>query len=44
MIAEPEIDLRYPLTDGDIAVNNLESARRAILEPILAGSATAGNC
>jgi tetratricopeptide (TPR) repeat protein len=28
MIAEPEIDLRYPLTDGNIAANNLESARR----------------
>jgi tetratricopeptide (TPR) repeat protein len=29
MIAEPEIDLDYPLTtDGEIAVNNLESARR----------------
>jgi tetratricopeptide (TPR) repeat protein len=28
MIEAPEIDLAYPLTDGDIAVNNLESARR----------------
>src|SRR5215813_6569054 len=28
MIDAPEIDLAYPLTDGDIAVNNLESARR----------------
>jgi tetratricopeptide (TPR) repeat protein len=28
MIAEPEIDLRYPLTDGNIAANNLESARQ----------------
>jgi tetratricopeptide (TPR) repeat protein len=28
MIAELEIDLCYPLTDGDIAANNLESARR----------------
>jgi tetratricopeptide (TPR) repeat protein len=28
MIAAPEIDLAYPLTDGEIAVNNLESARR----------------
>jgi tetratricopeptide (TPR) repeat protein len=28
MIAAPEIDLAYPLTDGDIATNNLESARR----------------
>jgi hypothetical protein len=28
MIEVPEIDLTYPLTDGDIAVNNLESARR----------------
>jgi tetratricopeptide (TPR) repeat protein len=28
MIEVPEIDLAYPLTDGDIAVNNLESARR----------------
>ena len=28
MIAEPEIYLRNPLTDGNIAVNNLESARR----------------
>ena len=27
MIAEPEIDLRYPLTDGYIAANNLESTR-----------------
>lgn len=28
MIEAPEIDLVYLLTDGDIAVNNLESARR----------------
>jgi len=28
MIEAPEIDLIYPLTDGNIAVNNLESARR----------------
>jgi tetratricopeptide (TPR) repeat protein len=28
MIEAPEIDLAYPLTDGNIAVNNLESARR----------------
>ena len=28
MIDAPEIDLAYSLTDGDIAVNNLESARR----------------
>jgi hypothetical protein len=28
MIEAPEIDLAYPLTNGDIAVNNLESARR----------------
>ena len=28
MIAVPEIDLVHPLTDGAIAVNNLESARR----------------
>ncbi len=28
MIEAPEIDLVYPLTDGDIAVNNLESARQ----------------
>jgi tetratricopeptide (TPR) repeat protein len=28
MIEAPEIDLAYLLTDGDIAVNNLESARR----------------
>jgi hypothetical protein len=28
MIEAPEIDLAYSLTDGDIAVNNLESARR----------------
>ena len=28
MIAEPEIDLRYALTDGNIAANNLESARQ----------------
>jgi tetratricopeptide (TPR) repeat protein len=28
MIAAPEIGLAYPLTDGDIAANNLESARR----------------
>lgn len=27
MIAAPEIDLAYPLTDGDIAVNNLGSTR-----------------
>jgi tetratricopeptide (TPR) repeat protein len=27
MIEAPESDLLYPLTDGDIAVNNLESAR-----------------
>ena len=29
MIEAPEIDLIYPLTDGDIALNNLESARRS---------------
>ena len=29
MIEAPQIDLAYPLTDGDIAVNNLESARRS---------------
>ena len=28
MIATPEIDLTYGVTDGDIAVNNLDSARR----------------
>jgi tetratricopeptide (TPR) repeat protein len=28
MIEVPEIDLAYPLTDGDIAANNLQSARR----------------
>jgi tetratricopeptide (TPR) repeat protein len=28
VIATPEIDLAYPLTDGEIAFNNLESARR----------------
>ena len=28
MIDAPEIDLAYSITDGDIAVNNLESARR----------------
>jgi len=28
MIESPEIDLAYSLTDGDIAVNNLESARQ----------------
>jgi len=28
MIEAPEIGLAYPLTDGDIAVNNLESARQ----------------
>ena len=28
MIAAPEIELAYTLTDGDITVNNLESARR----------------
>jgi tetratricopeptide (TPR) repeat protein len=28
MIDAPEIDLAYPLTDGQIAFNNLESARR----------------
>jgi hypothetical protein len=28
MIEAPEIDLAYQLTDGDIAVNNLESARQ----------------
>jgi hypothetical protein len=28
MIEAQEIDLAYPLTDGNIAVNNLESARR----------------
>jgi hypothetical protein len=28
MIAEPEIDLMFPLTDGNIAINNLESACR----------------
>lgn len=28
MIEAPEIDLAYALTDGDIAVNNQESARR----------------
>lgn len=28
MIAMPEVDLIYSLTDGDIAVNNLESARQ----------------
>jgi tetratricopeptide (TPR) repeat protein len=28
MIEASEIDLAYPLTDGDIAVNNLDSARR----------------
>ena len=28
MIEAPEIELAYPLTDGDIAVNNLESARQ----------------
>jgi hypothetical protein len=28
MIDAPEIDLAYSLTDGDIAVNNLESARQ----------------
>lgn len=28
MMEVPEFDLTYPLTDGDIAVNNLESARR----------------
>jgi tetratricopeptide (TPR) repeat protein len=28
MIAEPEIDSRYLVTDGNIAANNLESARR----------------
>jgi len=28
MIEAPELDLAYPLTDGDIAVNNLESARK----------------
>jgi tetratricopeptide (TPR) repeat protein len=28
MIAEPEIELMFSLTDGNIAINNLESARR----------------
>jgi hypothetical protein len=28
MIAAPEVDLRYSLTDGNIAANNLESARQ----------------
>ena len=28
MIAEPEIELNYALTDGNIAANNLESARQ----------------
>ena len=28
MIAQPEIDLSYPLTDGNIAANNLDSTRQ----------------
>jgi hypothetical protein len=36
MIEAPEINLVYALTDGDIAVNNLQSARQWALEPVLA--------
>ena len=44
MIAEPEIDLSYSLTDGHIAVNNLKSARqqswsRLWQEPLRPGTA-----
>jgi hypothetical protein len=28
MIAEPEIDLMVPVTDGEIAINNLDGTRQ----------------